>query len=127
MVEGPWTLSARWLKLLRHSVVRIPFCALLIAAGPLSAGVRLVVREGRPFVDGVFVNGYGPYRFLVDTGTNMNLIESGLAKKIGMQPTFRDEVETSMGKIRMPGSDGNVVELGPVRADRQRFQFSSLE
>ncbi len=27
----------------------------------------------------------------------------------------------------MPGSDGNVVELGPARADRQRFQFSRLD
>ena len=27
----------------------------------------------------------------------------------------------------MPGSDGNVVELGPVRAEQQRFQYSNLD
>jgi hypothetical protein len=102
-------------------------CAAALATSPLVAEVKLLVREGRPFVDGVYVNGHGPYRFLVDTGTNMNLIEAGLARKIGMNPTFEDSVESAVGKTRMPGSDGNVVELGPVRADRQRFQFSKLE
>ena len=27
----------------------------------------------------------------------------------------------------MPGSDGNVIELGAVRAENQRFQFSTLD
>jgi hypothetical protein len=27
----------------------------------------------------------------------------------------------------MPGSDGNVVELGPARAEHQRFQYSDLD
>ena len=86
-----------------------------------------MVREGRPLVDGVFVNGHGPYRFLIDTGTNMNLIESRLALKIGMKSTFRGDVESATGKTSLKGSDDNVVELGPVRADRQRFQFTSLD
>jgi hypothetical protein len=37
------------------------------------------VEDGRPVVNGVFVNGRGPYRFLVDTGSNVNLIETDLA------------------------------------------------
>ncbi len=78
-------------------------------------------------LDGVYVNGQGPYRFLLDTGTNMNLMESRLAKKIGMRTTFSDVVESAAGKISMPGSDGNIVELGPVRAEQQRFQYSDLD
>jgi len=102
-------------------------CALVCLTHPLSAAVKLVVREGRPFVDGVFVNGHGPYRFLLDTGTNINLIEARLAIKIGMDSTFRDEVASSIGRTSLAGGDGNAVELGPVRAERQRFQYSSLE
>lgn len=102
-------------------------CSLAIAAGPLWGGVALQVREGRPFVDGVYVNGHGPYRFLLDTGTNMNLIEIGLARKIGMHATFENLVESSVGNTMMQGSDGNVVELGQVRSDAQRFQYSDLE
>src|SRR5271168_2955234 len=101
--------------------------ALLLAAGPQIGSVPLQVRDGRPMVDGVYVNGHGPYRFLLDTGTNINLIEAGLARKIDMNSTFEDEVGSSTGKTMLPGSDGNVVELGPARATGQRFQFSKLE
>lgn len=106
---------------------RISISLLLLAVCPLSGAIKILVREGRPFVDGVYVNGHGPYRFLLDTGTNMNLLETGLARKIGMKPTFKDEVQSSIGKTLLPGSDGNVVELGPVRSDGQRFQFSGLD
>jgi hypothetical protein len=105
----------------------IALCVLTLTAGPLSGAVKLLVREGRPFVDGVYVNGQGPYRFLIDTGTNMNLIESRLAKKIAMRATFSDVVESAAGKTSMPGSGGNVVELGAVRAEHQRFQYSDLD
>src|ERR1700728_3478860 len=107
----------------RHA---LELCVVVLTAGPLSGAVKLLVREGRPFVDGVYVNSQGPYRFLVDTGTNVNLIESHLARKIGMRTTFSDVVESAAGKISMPGSTGNIVELGPVRAEQQRFQYSDL-
>ena len=104
-------------------------CLLVAIAAtlPLASAVKLQVRDGRPFVDGVYVNGHGPYQFLVDTGTNMNLIEPDLARKIGMNSTFENRVDSAVGTELMRGSDGNVVELGPVRADRQRFQFSRLD
>jgi hypothetical protein len=115
----------------RPSALQTVACSIVwllaISACPLSGAVKLQVRDGRPFVDGVYVNGHGPYRFLLDTGTNINLIETGLARKIGMESTFEHEVESSTGKSLLPGSDGNVVELGPVRAAGQRFQFSKLE
>lgn len=105
----------------------IALCVLAMTACPLTGAVKLLVREGRPFVDGVYVNSQGPYRFLLDTGANMNLIESRLARRIGMTTTFEDVVESAAGKTLMPGSDGNVVELGPVRAEGQRFQYTDLE
>ncbi len=108
----------------RHGIA---LCVLALAAGPLSGAVKLLVRDGRPFVDGVYVNSQGPYRFLIDTGTNMNLIESRVARKIGMRTTFSEVVESAAGKTFMPGSDGNVVELGPMRAEQQRFQYSDLD
>jgi hypothetical protein len=96
-------------------------------AGPLYGGIRMQIRDGRPLVDGVFVNGHGPYRFLIDTGTNVNLIGIPLAKAIGMLPTFETELGSAAGKIRAAGSDGNDVTLGAVHAIGQRFLFSSME
>jgi hypothetical protein len=54
-------------------------CSFIIAAVPALSEVKMQVRDGHPIVDGVYVNGHGPYRFLVDTGTNVNLIETDLA------------------------------------------------
>src|SRR5580700_7673760 len=106
---------------------RVLIGLLSIAACPLFGGLTLQIREGRPMVDGVYVNGYGPYRFLLDTGTNVNLIETGLARTIGMNADFQVDLTSALGKTQMPGSDGNEVELGEVRASGQKFLVSGLE
>jgi hypothetical protein len=110
-----------------NRTARVLICSLIIAAGPLFGGVIMHVRGGRPVVDGVFVNGNEPYRFLVDTGTNVNLIGADLAAKIGMNATFEVDLASSAGKTRTPGSDGNEVALDSVEADEQKFLISGLE
>jgi len=101
-------------------------CTLIIAASPLRGG-KMQVREGRPIVDAVYVNGHGPYRFLVDTGANVNLIETGLARKIGMNATFQADLASAAGKALTPGCDGNEVDLGSIKARGQKFLFSRLD
>ena len=102
-------------------------CSLSISGSCLFGGVKLQVREGRPVVDGVYVNGHGPYRFLVDTGSNINLIETGLAKKIGMKATFQTELTSAAGKVPLPGSDGNQVVLDSAQSDGPKFLISGLD
>jgi hypothetical protein len=102
-------------------------CTIILAASPLVSAVNLRVREGRPIVDGVYVNGHGPYTLLVDTGTNVNLIETSLARKIGMNATFHADLASVARKTPTPGSDGNDVVLGSVKAGGQEFLFSRLE
>jgi hypothetical protein len=102
-------------------------CLLAVASGPLSGGLQIQVREGRPITDDVYINGNGPYRFLIDTGTNVNLIESRLAKAIGMAATFQADLASGTGKTRLPGNDGNEIEVGPVKANGQKFLFSRLD
>jgi hypothetical protein len=106
---------------------RILTCTLIITAGCLPGAVKLQVRDGRPIVDGVYVNGHGPYRFLVDTGSNINLIETGIAKKIGMNATFQVDLTSAAGKVPTSGSDGNEVVLDSVKADEQKFLFTGLD
>lgn len=114
---------------MRHANYTFQFliCTLTIATGPLLGAAKMQVRDGRPVVDGVYVNGHGPYRFLVDTGSNVNLIETGLARKIGMNPTFQVDLASAAGKTPTQGSDGNNVVLDSVRADEQKFLLSGLE
>jgi hypothetical protein len=100
---------------------------LIIAATHAFGSVKLLVRDGRPIVDGVYVNGHGPYRFLLDTGANVNLIESGLARKIGMTAGFQVSLASAGGNTSTPGSDGNEVALDSVKAAGQKFLFVSLD
>jgi hypothetical protein len=97
------------------------------AAGPITSEVKMQVRDGHPIVGGVYVNGHGPYQFLVDTGTNVDLIEPHLAEVIGLTPTCRAELTSSVGTTIVPAADGIEVRLGLVRANGQKFLLGGLE
>jgi hypothetical protein len=99
----------------------------LLVIGPAGGAVKLQVIEGRPVVGGVYVNGHGPYCFLLDTGTTLNHLDPKLAHSIGLEPTFRTGLLTSTGVISAPGAGGIVVALDSVRADDQTFLFAGVE
>jgi hypothetical protein len=101
--------------------------SIIIVAAPAFGAVKLHVAEGRPVVDGVYVNGQGPWRFLLDTGSNVNLIEPDLARKIGMSATSNIELASSSGKASLPQSDGNEVLLDSAKAGDQKFLLAGLE
>ena len=106
---------------------QVLICTLTITVGYRFSGVNIQVRDGRPIVDGVYVNGHGPYRFLVDTASNINLIRAGIAKKNGMIATFQVDLTSAGGKIPTSGSDGNEVILDSVKAGDQKFLYSGLD
>jgi hypothetical protein len=115
--------SARLRRTLRAAVIS----TLILAATPFFASVKLKLRDGRPIVDGVFVNGHGPYRFLLDTGANVDLIDTRLAQKIGMTPTFRADLASAAGSVSTPGSDNNQITLDTAIAPAQKVLFSTLD
>ena len=67
-------------------VLSLPWLVIIATAAQPDV-IRIQVSKERPVVDGVFVNGKGPYRFLIDTGSNINLIETGVAEKLRMTAT----------------------------------------
>ena len=102
-------------------------CSIIIAASPLPGAVKLQVRQGCPIVDGVYVNGHGPYRFLVDTGANVSLIDTNLARSLGLSVSSQTDV-TSVGRnTSVPLSKGNQIALDSIKAEGQEFLFSQLE
>jgi len=98
-----------------------------LLAASLPGAVRLQVIDGRPVVEGVFVNGHGPYRFLVDTATTLNHMDPALANSIGLTPTFRTVLASSVGTIYAPGSDGVEIAIGDARAAEQKVLFAGMD
>jgi hypothetical protein len=101
----------------------------LVAGSQLLAadGLKLQVLGGRPVVGRVFINGNGPYRFLLDTGAQSNQIDAVLAGKIGLTPAFRVDLETAAGAIRVAGARVDDIALGSARVGNQEFLFTTLE
>jgi hypothetical protein len=111
----------------KYSSAPVLICGLLIiAASPLFSAVKIQLRHGHPVVDCVYVNGHGPYRFMIDTGTEVNLIETKLARSIGLAATFRSELASAAGVTAVPGGEGFNVSLDSVRSDGQDFLFMDL-
>lgn len=106
---------------------RLLVCGGLLAASPAWPAMKMRVVEGHPIVDGVYVNGHGPYSFLIDTGTTANHLDRKVARAIGLKATFRSQLISSGGAIYVPGTDGIEVQVGEVRADRQRFLLAGVE
>jgi hypothetical protein len=107
--------------------IKILICCVIISAGPLFADVKMQVPDGRPIVEGVYVNSHGPYRFLLDTGTNVNFIEANLARSIGLTATFRTPLTSSTDATSVSGVDGIEVLLDSAKTEGQKFLFLPLK
>ena len=113
----------------------IPAAILLSNAAPCNAkaqpaadgSLKVSILAGRPIVDGVYLNGHGPFRFLLDTGAQTNQLEAAIARKLELKPTFRVEFATATGNALVPAGHVADVTLGPATASNQEFLFSELE
>jgi hypothetical protein len=85
------------------------------------------MRDGRPVVNDVYVNGHGPYKFLLDTGSTFNHFDPKLAKSIGLATTFKTKLTSSTGIVDAEASEGGEIKIGPVSADGQVFLFAGME
>jgi hypothetical protein len=93
----------------------------------LGAGIALQMMNGRPIIGGVMVNGHGPYRFVIDTGSNVDLIESGLAASIGLVANYKSELSSASGSAAVVGSAENTIAIeGSTAANHQLLILSDL-
>ena len=113
----------------RFAVAALSIVLAAHAEAPLAkkSGLKLRMIAGRPVVDNVFLNGNGPYLFLLDTGGETNQVDVNLARKLGLGAAFQVELVTSAGVRRVPGGKVERVSLGPSEASGQEFLFASLD
>jgi hypothetical protein len=100
---------------------------IIFVIAPVCQAVPLTIVDGRPIVPGVFLNGQGPFRFLLDTGAQTNQVDSALAARLGLVPTFRVELSTVAGGTMVGGLRLGEVALGPVRATDQEVLITRLD
>ena len=106
----------------------------VIALGSLSSTpcvsqtpVKLVISGGVPVVEGVFLNGNGPYRFLLDTGSQTNQVDPAIAAQLGLQPEERIRLITPSGSSNAIAGFVDTVALGSMRATHQEFLLTTLD
>lgn len=75
----------------------------------------------------MFLNGHGPYRFVLDTGAQTNQVEASIARKIGFAKTFHVKMATAAGVIPVDGGRVAEVSLGSASASNQEFLFTTLD
>lgn len=109
--------------------------ALLLALTPciglaqtVQPTLKLQVISGVPVFDGVYLNGQGPFRFLLDTGSQGNQMNMSLASKLGLSGSTQLQLQSPAGTITdVPATTVGKVVLGPVEASDQEFLLSKRD
>jgi hypothetical protein len=106
-------------------------CAILLPSAAVAqtaqANIPLKVITGKAVVDGVYLNGHGPYRFLLDTGSQSNHVDSSLARKLGLAATLQFDLQTPSGGSPVRGGRVSKVTLGQAEANDQEFLFTRFD
>ncbi|MBK7927905.1 MAG: retropepsin-like domain-containing protein [Bryobacterales bacterium] len=74
--------------------------------------VEMEVKGGYAVVGGVWVNGTGPYRMLVDTGAESVSLRPGLAEGAGLRARYAVEVESVSGVTVVPVAAAERMAVG---------------
>jgi predicted aspartyl protease len=57
-------------------------------------------------IEGIYVDGHGPFRFLLDTGAQSTVVDPAVAERIGLRPSYRVEVVSVNGSQVVPAVAG---------------------
>src|SRR5215212_11871208 len=74
--------------------------------------VRLRLLGGRLPVVPVYLEGRGPFDFLLDTGTNSTIVTPEVAARLGLRPTDRVTLVTVAGESSLPRARLRRVTVG---------------
>lgn len=90
-------------------------------------GVRLRLLAGRLPVVPVYLDGEGPFDFLLDTGTNSTLVTPALAARLRLRPSDSVTLITVAGQTDVPRARLGKVEVGGRAATDVEALVSGLE
>jgi predicted aspartyl protease len=75
---------------------------------PVFADMSMLNVKPAPVFADVYIGASGPYRFLVDTGSQTSVIDPELAARLQLKPEFRIEIVTPQSTEIVPGAKVNL-------------------
>jgi hypothetical protein len=90
----------------------------------LSSGLLNV--KPSPVIATVSIGKDGPYRFLVDTGSQTSLIDPNLAARLNLRPQFRVEIITQNSTSLAPALRTNKLQVGEKRLGEMELVLHDL-
>ncbi len=85
-------------------------------AGGADSALRFRLRGEHDVIVPVILNGQGPYRFLLDTGSGRSAITRTLAERLGLEFTGRTRMVTPSGSRAIPLARVRRMRLGAAEA-----------
>ncbi len=79
-----------------------------------------------PVFADVTIGTSGPYRFLVDTGSQSSLIDSKLAERLNLRPEYRVEVITQNSSRLLPALKTSGLRIGQRQLPETELMFDDL-
>jgi hypothetical protein len=114
---------------MKHQVAVLTIVAIgvvLSGSAVSQTPVKLEISEGVTLVDGVFLNGQGPYRFILDTGSQSNQLDPQVAQQLGINAMLTFILNTPAGRSSVRGGRLDTVRLGSMQAADQEFLLTSF-
>ena len=75
----------------------------------------------------VFLNGQGPYRFLLDTGATHSILSSAVAGQLRISASRSGSLITAGGSVPVALCVIDVVQIGPVRLGKTTIAVTDAE
>src|SRR5262245_21196805 len=91
-----------------------------------TGGEPIVVTNGFAFVQAQ-INGYGPFRLLIDTGSESCLLTPEAARRSALTLDHRIVLASRAGEKTVPSSWGNRVQIGARTESDVEIQVTSLD
>src|SRR5215467_8471474 len=93
----------------------------------LSASLRFeFVGKTSLFTIPVFVNGRGPYRFLLDTGASHTLLSKTVAKELAIRGGTTENLTTASGSVSVTTRALDTLQMGGIRIERPRIAVAEF-
>jgi hypothetical protein len=98
----------------------------MLIAGLVLFSVSLLNVKPSPVFVNVSIGTQGPYRFLVDTGSQTSLIDPKLAAELNLKPEFRVEIVTQNSTRLLPALRVKTLHIGDKPLHSAELVFHDL-